>query len=105
MNKNADCLVKEAIDMIEQNSNMLIGTSASHMIIWATRSRGKNKTILYLCDGEVPTCRKDECYKRGGECCHTTDTTHALNQEPRNLVPDEQGKLWETAPESKKRHF
>lgn len=25
-------------------------------------------TILYLCDGDIPTCRKDECYKRGGEC-------------------------------------
>lgn len=57
-------------------------------------------TILYLCDGVIPACRKDECYKRGGECRHTTDADHALNPEPRNLVPDEQGNLWETSPES-----
>ena len=57
-------------------------------------------TILYLCDGDIPTCRMDECYKRGGECRHTTDADHALNPEPRSLVPDEQGNLWETSPES-----
>lgn len=57
-------------------------------------------TILYLCDGDVPACDKDECYKHGGECRHTTDTAHALNPEPHNLVPDEQGNLWESSPES-----
>ena len=62
-------------------------------------------TILYLCDGDIPTCRKDECYKRGGECRYTTDADHALNPEPRNLVPDEQGNLWETSPENWKHHF
>ena len=29
---------------------------------------------------------KTSCYKRGHECCHTTDVTHALNLEPRNLI-------------------
>lgn len=57
-------------------------------------------TILYLCDGDVPACGKNECYKRGGECRHTTDVTHALNSEPRNLIPDEQGNLWEVSPEN-----
>lgn len=53
-------------------------------------------TVLYLCDGEVPSCRKPgSCYKFGGECQHTTDETPALNPEPRNLVPDDQGNLWE----------
>ena len=51
-------------------------------------------TVLYLCDGAV------EDYKRGHECRHTTDVTHALNPEPRNLVPDGQGNLWETSPEN-----
>ena len=57
-------------------------------------------TVLYLCDGAVETCPKTSCYKRGHECRHTTDTTHALNSEPRNLIPDEQGNLWEVAPEN-----
>ena len=61
-------------------------------------------TILYLCDGDIPTCRKDECYKRGGECRHTTDADHALNPEPRNLVPDEQGNLVEETLLSQKRN-
>lgn len=56
-------------------------------------------TSLYLRDGEIPTCGKDECYKRGCECHYTTDVTHALNPEPRKLAPDEQGNLWEESPE------
>ena len=56
--------------------------------------------ILYLCYGEIPACRKDECYKRGGGCQHTTEVAHVLNAKPRNLVPDEHGNLWETSPES-----
>lgn len=54
-------------------------------------------TVLYLCDGAVEDCLKTSCYKRGHECRHTTDAVHALNPEPRNLVPDGQGNLWETA--------
>lgn len=46
-------------------------------------------TVLYLCDGAVEACPKTSCYKRGHECCHTTDVTHALNLEPRNLIPEE----------------
>lgn len=57
-------------------------------------------TILYLCDSDVPACRKDKCYKRGGECRHTTDVAHVLNPEVLNLVPDKQGSLWERFPES-----
>ena len=57
-------------------------------------------TVLYLCDGSVEDCPKTSCYKRGHECRHTTDVTHALNPEPRNLVPDGQGNLWETSPEN-----
>ncbi len=64
------------------------------------RNRMNKNTILYLCDGDIPTCRKDECYKRGGEYRHTTDADHALNSESRNLVSDEQGNLWETSPEN-----
>lgn len=64
------------------------------------RRNGVNRnTSLYLRDGEIPICGKDECYKRGCECHHTTDVTHALNPEPRKLVPDEQGNLWEESPE------
>lgn len=57
-------------------------------------------TVLYLCDGAVEDCTKTSCYKRGHECHHTTDVTHALNPEPRNLVPDGQGNLWETSPKN-----
>lgn len=52
-------------------------------------------TVLYLCDGDVPACRKTNCHKRGGDCQHTTDAAHALNKEPRNFAPDEMGNLWE----------
>lgn len=27
--------------------------------------------ILYLCDGNVDSCRKTACYKNGGPCRHT----------------------------------
>lgn len=57
-------------------------------------------TVLYLCDGNVPTCSKTGCYKRGRECRHTTDVAHALNKEPRNFVPDGAGNLWEEDAES-----
>ncbi len=52
-------------------------------------------TILYLCDGKVPTCRKTECYKQGRNCRHTSDVNHALNPEPHHFEPDEQGNMWE----------
>lgn len=35
---------------------------------------------LYLCDGNVETCSKTGCYKRGFECRHTTDVAHAINR-------------------------
>ena len=63
-------------------------------------AKQKKKAILYLCDGTVESCRKTSCYKRGRECRHTTDADHALTSEPRHLVPDEQGNLWETSPKN-----
>ena len=27
---------------------------------------------LYLCDGKVENSKKDECYRNGGKCRHTT---------------------------------
>lgn len=27
---------------------------------------------LYLCDGKVENCKKDECYRNGGKCRRTT---------------------------------
>lgn len=35
--------------------------------------------LFYLCDGEVPECRKKGCYKNGGECKHTSNIKHAIN--------------------------
>lgn len=38
--------------------------------------------ILFLCDGEVPDCRKEHCYKKADDldaCHHTSDVTHALH--------------------------
>jgi len=55
------------------------------------------ETVLYLCDGDVPGCRKTGCYKRGGECRHTTDISHALNPDGKRCFapPNEMGQLWE----------
>lgn len=36
-------------------------------------------SVLYLCDGERPDCKKTGCYKTGGECRHTFDVEHARN--------------------------
>ena len=36
-------------------------------------------SILYLCDGERPDCKKPHCYKTGGNCRHTFDVEHARN--------------------------
>lgn len=48
--------------------------------------------IYYLCDGEVPTCKKACCYKDGGICDKTTDIAHAINFEPRGKVGNYQEK-------------
>lgn len=57
--------------------------------------------VLYLCDGAVETCQKTSCYKRGHECCHTTDEAHAINpKDKRRFVPDGDGNLWEVSSES-----
>lgn len=36
-------------------------------------------TILYLCNGEKPDCKKPECYKIGGGCKMTFDIEYARN--------------------------
>ena len=34
---------------------------------------------LYVCDGQVPDCKKTHCHYNGtGRCRHTTDKSHAL---------------------------
>lgn len=48
----------------------------------ATCNEAKTDKILFLCDGEVPNCRKRSCYKKAGNsdaCHHTSDVTHALH--------------------------
>lgn len=37
--------------------------------------------IMYLCDGNVPECKKTHCYKNMNEeaCMHTSDIKHAIN--------------------------
>ena len=37
------------------------------------------KCVLYLCDGDVEACGKTDCYKRGGDCRHTSNINHAIN--------------------------
>ena len=39
--------------------------------------------ILYLCDGNVESCRKSECYKKGGKCKHTLHRENSLT----NIIP------------------
>ena len=45
----------------------------------------EQKRVLYLCDGNVPTCKKNTCYKnpkRKGDCppcTYTKDVAYALN--------------------------
>jgi hypothetical protein len=40
---------------------------------------GKYGDVFYLCDGEVPECKKRICFKNGGMCKWTTDIKHAVN--------------------------
>lgn len=54
-----------------------------------------NPKLLYLCDGNIQTCKKDWCYKNGGECKHTTNEEHARNKDSHNFTPDDRGNLWE----------
>ena len=41
----------------------------------------KQQKIWYLCDGNVPECKKHICYKRVGDsgCKYTSDINHAIN--------------------------
>lgn len=36
-------------------------------------------TVFYLCDGKIEDCKKRTCYKKGGDCKHTTNIKHAIN--------------------------
>lgn len=35
--------------------------------------------VFYLCNGEDENCKKNNCYKKGGMCKHTTDIRFAKN--------------------------
>ena len=35
--------------------------------------------VFYLCDGERENCKRNMCYKNGGDCKHTKDIRHAKN--------------------------
>lgn len=39
------------------------------------------KKIFYLCDGNVPECKKEHCYKQTDDdpCRHTSNISHAIN--------------------------
>lgn len=47
--------------------------------------RGEKRRVFYLCNGEVPYCKKNTCYKNkdatGEVCRHTTNVAYALNFE------------------------
>ena len=49
---------------------------------------------FYLCDGDVPECKKTGCYKNGGECRHTSDPIHAINFE-HEFKTTARGDFWE----------
>lgn len=46
---------------------------------------GEKRRTFYLCNGEVPYCRKNTCYKNKNAteeaCRHTTNAAYALNFE------------------------
>ncbi len=60
------------------------------------QSEGK---ILYECDGEVPGCIDEHCYKRNPSdmeaCRHTTDINHA-----KNFYKRRSGNFWEKKPQT-----
>lgn len=45
----------------------------------------EKRRVFYLCNGEVPYCKKDTCYKNENAtddaCRHTTNVAYALNFE------------------------
>jgi hypothetical protein len=51
---------------------------------------------LYICNGDVPGCKKESCWYLGnGECRHTGKEEHALHGEHKawKRMPD--GSFWE----------
>ena len=47
-----------------------------------TEDEKKVEKVLFLCDGEVPACRRSNCYKRVNgsfACRHTSDVAHAIH--------------------------
>lgn len=46
---------------------------------------GEKRRVFYLCNGEVPYCKKHTCYKNKNAieepCRHTTNVAYALNFE------------------------
>ena len=52
--------------------------------------------IVYICNGEIPDCRKTGCvYLSRGECEHTTKEQYAAKEEHR-FIRLSDGTLWET---------
>lgn len=90
-------LCEKALAQMQGEMEAWTDTAASKVNAYGPRSAHyKEKTVHYLCDGNVPDCEKTFCYIIGGECRHTTSASHALNKDDRHFVSDESGNLWET---------
>ena len=64
--------------------------------------------IYFLCDGDMPGCKKTHCYKNTDDtpCKRTTDINHAKNFEKMphgGYREKEDGKTWEEEIEEKER--
>ena len=57
--------------------------------------------VFYLCDGERENCKRNMCYKNGGDCKHTKDIGHAKNFS-RKYVRQESSSFYENEAASKK---
>lgn len=62
-----------------QKLSQMFGSSMEYLL------GGEQKRVFYLCDGKVPTCKKNTCYKNPEKkstcppCNYTKDVRHALN--------------------------
>lgn len=52
------------------------------------------QSVFYLCNGEKKDCKKQSCYKRGGECKHTKDVRYAKNFH-KKYPQQEKSAFWE----------
>lgn len=44
-------------------------------------NKKREDAIVYLCNGGKKCGNEPNCYVNGGDCCHTTDITHAAGFE------------------------